>query len=439
MTPLERLLASLSQGNLAWDGGALAFCLLAAYGLCWIAGRRQPPESVWFGRALVDGLLFPLMALAFAYLARIALDDYHRVPLLRIAVPVLLSLAGIRLLARVFMMVFPASAVARAVERTFSWLAWLAVVLWILGLLQPVMAEMESIRFGFGKTRISLLGLVQGVLSSGLVLVLALWISATLERKVLRDAVSDLSLRKAASNAIRALLLLLGFLFALSASGVDLTALSVLGGALGVGIGFGLQKLAANYVSGFVILAERSLRIGDTVRVDGFEGIVADIKTRYTLIRAGDGRASIVPNEKLITERVENLSLADPRMLLTTDISVGYESDPQRVQDLLVEAALGTQRVLADPAPACRLLNFGADGLEFRLLYWIDDPQNGQMNVRSDVNLRVLRALRQANIDIPYPQRVLHVKQATAAFDATMVAPRPAGAAPISSATEAKD
>jgi small-conductance mechanosensitive channel len=357
------------------------------------------------------------------------------VPLLRIAAPVFLSLAGIRLLARVFTLVFPRSTLARATERVFSWLAWIAVVLWILGLLGPVMAEMEAIRFTIGKTQVSLLGIVQGVLSSGLLLVVALWISATLERKVLPDAVSDLSLRKAAGNAVRAGLLLIGFLFALSAAGVDLTALSVLGGAVGVGIGFGLQKLAANYVSGFVILAERSLRIGDTVRVDGFEGIVADIKTRYTLIRAGDGRASIVPNEKLITERVENLSLADPRMLLTSDVSVGYDSDPQHVQQLLTEAALGTQRVLADPEPSARLVAFGADGLEFRLLYWIDDPQNGQLNVRSDVNLRVLRALRQAGIDIPYPQRVVHVKQApgTQAFDATMIAP----AAPTASGTAA--
>jgi small-conductance mechanosensitive channel len=218
-----------------------------------------------------------------------------------------------------------------------------------------------------------------------------------------------------ATNATRAVLLVVGLLVALSAVGVDLTALSVLGGAVGVGLGFGLQKLAANYVSGFVILSERSLRIGDTVRVDGFEGVVADIKTRYTLIRAFNGRASIVPNEKLISERVENLSLTDPRLLLTTDIALGYDSDVALVTQLLEDAALRTQRVLADPAPACKLARFGADGLEFTLLYWIDDPQNGQLNVRSDVNLRVLQALREAGIEIPFPQRVVHLRRAPAA------------------------
>ncbi|RYF35997.1 MAG: mechanosensitive ion channel, partial [Comamonadaceae bacterium] len=183
-----------------------------------------------------------------------------------------------------------------------------------------------------------------------------------------------------------------------------------LGGAIGVGLGFGLQKLAANYVSGFVILFERSLRIGDTVRVDNFEGEVVDIKTRYTLIRSSNGRESIVPNEKLITERIENLSLDDPRVLLTTDVTVGYDSDVDAVQTILVESAAACERVLKDPAPGARLARLGADGLEFSLLFWISDPANGQLNVRSEINLRILKGLQQAGIEIPYPQRVVHLK-----------------------------
>ncbi|MCG2593819.1 mechanosensitive ion channel [Ramlibacter sp. XY19] len=412
LSEFDRLVLDLDQGPTAVDLGTLLACLAVAGGVCWLAGRKRPADSVWFGRAIVDGVLFPLLALALTYVARLVLGQFHHVPLMRLAVAVLLSLAAIRLLARVFTVVFPASRAARLVERIFSWLAWFVAALWILGLLPAAREEMEAIRFNFGaNSSISLLNIVQGVLSSGLVLVLALWISATLERKVLRDNISDLSLRKAAANATRAVLLVVGLLVALSAVGVDLTALSVLGGAVGVGLGFGLQKLAANYVSGFVILSERSLRIGDTVRVDGFEGVVADIKTRYTLIRAANGRASIVPNEKLISERVENLSLTDPRLLLVTDIAVGYDSDPVQVARLMEDAALRTQRVLADPAPAARLAKFGADGLEFQLLYWIDDPQNGQLNVRSDVNVRVLQALRDAGIDIPFPQRVVHLRR----------------------------
>jgi len=410
MTTLDELLRRLAHPGLPAEVAVLAGCLALAFGASWLIGRRHSADSVWFGRATVDGLLFPLLALVLTYSASLVLRGAQSVALLKVALPVLVSLAGIRFIARVFTVVFPRSALARLVERLFSWLAWIAAVLWIVGLLPAVMSELDAIDFAFGKSRVSLLSMVNAVLSAGAVLVIALWISAVLERKVLRDTVSDLSLRKVAANAIRATLLLVGMLFALSAVGVDLTALSVLGGALGVGLGFGLQKLAANYVSGFVILFERSLRIGDTVRVDGFEGIVVDIKTRYTLIRSLSGLESIVPNEKLITERIENLSLADPRVLLATDVTVGYDSDAAQVERLLVQAAAGAQRVLAEPGPAARLARLGADGLEFKLLFWIADPQAGELGVRSEVNLRVLRALREAGIDIPYPQRVVHLR-----------------------------
>lgn len=410
MTELDKLLRDLAQPGVALELVVLAGCLALAFAISWAVGRRQPKDSIWFGRAIFDGVLFPLLALAFTWMARRIVDDYQVVPVLRIAVPVLVSLVGIRFLARVTTVVFPASGMARLVERLFSWLAWMAAVLWIVGLLPDVMREMEEIQFAIGKNKISVLGIVQGVLSSGAVMIAALWLSATLERRVLVDTVSDLSLRKVASNAIRAMLLLVGLLFALSTVGVDLTALSVLGGALGVGLGFGLQKLASNYVSGFVILFERSVRIGDTVRVDSFEGTVVDIKTRYTLIRALNGRESIVPNEKLITERIENLSLADTRVLLSTAVTVGYGSDVDRVGQLLEQCALSCARVLSDPGPGARLARLGADGLEYELLFWIADPANGQLNVRSEINIAILKALRAEGIDIPYPQRVVHLQ-----------------------------
>ena len=408
MSEIDKLVRDLGQPAVAWELAALLGCLGLAFGACWWIGRKQPPDSVWFGRAIVDGLLFPLLALILTYSTLLVLAQRQPVALLKVAVPVLVSLAGIRLLARVFPLVFPHSGVARLVERLFSWLAWIVAVLWIVDLLPTVMKEMEAIHFAFGKSKVSLLGIVQGVLASGLVLVLVLWISAALERRVLRQTVHDLSLRKVATNAIRSVLLLLGLLFALSAVGVDLTAFSVLGGAIGVGVGFGLQKLAANYVSGFVILFERSLRIGDTVKVDNFEGVVTDIKTRYTLIRAPNGREAIVPNEKVITERVENLSLADTRILLSTEVTVGYDSDVDEVQQILCGAAAGCEAVLTDPAPVAHLLKLGPDGLEFSLIYWIDHQLNGQIPVRSQVNLAVLRGLRAAGIDIPFPQRVVH-------------------------------
>lgn len=410
MTELQNLLDDFHNTRIWVELGALLGCIVLAWGVSYLIGRGQPKESVWFGRYTLDGFLFPVLALALVYGARLGVAQVQPVALLKAAVPIFSSLAVIRLFALVLRAVFPTSGGVRLLETVVSWLAWIAAILWIVGLLPTVMSELDKISFAFGKSRVSVRTILEGLVSTSVVLVVVLWISATIESRLLKNHVSDLSMRKVASNVTRSLLLLVGFLFVLSAIGVDLTALSVLGGALGVGLGFGLQKLAANYVSGFVILLERSLRIGDTVKVDGFEGVVSDIKTRYTLIRSSSGREAIVPNEKLITERVENLSLADSRVLLSTTVSVGYDSDVPTVQSILKNAALAADRVLKDPGPAAHLSAFGADGLDFTLWYWIADPQNGQSNVRSEIHIRMLDGLRAANIDIPYPQRVVHVK-----------------------------
>jgi small-conductance mechanosensitive channel len=185
--------------------------------------------------------------------------------------------------------------------------------------------------------------------------------------------------------------------------GIDLTALSVLGGALGVGIGLGLQKLAANYVSGFVILAERALRIGDMVKVGDFEGVITDITTRYTVIRAASGREAIVPNETLITTTVQTLSLADRNVLLSTVVGVDYDTDVQALREPLVAAMRSVSRVLAEPGPAVQLTQFAVDGLELTLYFWIADPENGQGNVRSEVNLAVLERLRREGVGLRRP------------------------------------
>ncbi|GAC1534116.1 MAG: mechanosensitive ion channel [Ramlibacter sp.] len=414
MNPLDQLVQDLGHPGASVELFVLSGCLVLAYLACWAIRRKNATDSVWFGRAIVDGLLFPVLSLAFTYASLRLVQMHQQVVLLRLAVPVLLALVAIRFIARVLTIAFPASGMARLIERLVSWVAWIGTALWVFGVLPAVRSEMDMIQFSFGKSDVSLLSMVDGLFSACIVLVGALWISAVLERQVLRHHVNDLSLRKVTGNAIRAALLVLGVLFALSTAGVDLTALSVLGGALGVGLGFGLQKLAANYVSGFVILFERSLRIGDVVRVDGFEGEVVDIKTRYTLIRALNGRESIVPNEKLISERIENLSLADTRVLVATEVSVSYDSDPQQVQHILVQAAESTPRVLTDPPASARLDKFGPDGLEFHLLFWIADPGNGQGNVRSEVNLAVLTGLREAGIEIPFPQRVVRIRQVEA-------------------------
>ena len=424
MEILDTLLRDLHGSSVRLELGVLAACVALAFAISRQVGRNQPPDSVWIGRRTFDGLLFPLVALVLVYASRLVVAHYQPVFLLRVAVPMLLSLVLIRFTARVLTAAFPASGLVRLVERLVSWLVWVAAVLWILGLLPLVREEMESITLTLGKSSVNLRTLVEGSLSAGLVLVATLWISSTFERRVLNQAIGDLSMRKVAVNVTRSLLVFVGLLFALSAVGVDLTALSVLGGAMGVGLGFGLQKLASNYVSGFVILLERSLRIGDNVRVDGFEGRITDIKTRYTLIRANTGRESIVPNEALITQRVENLSDADLKFNVTTNITVGYDSDVAEVQRILSGAAAAQPRVLTQPAPVAFLVNFAPDGLEFSLNFWISDPAAGSLSLRSAINIAILDGLRAAGIDIPFPQRVLQFKGDLPAM------PTPAGPGP---------
>jgi len=409
---LGALLDSLQRADALIELAVLAACL----GLAWLAvrlarGGTARPSSIWFGERIVDGVLFPALALAFAVAARWALARSGWVDVLavfRLAVPILASLLMIRVAVRVLRVAFPQSHAVRVVERTLSWLVWIALVLWITGLLPLLLEELEAVKWKLGGADVSLRSLLEGVLSAGVVLVAALWISAAIESRLLAGATDNLSVRKIAANAVRALLLLVGLLLALSAAGIPLGALGVLGGAVGVGIGFGLQKLAANYVSGFVILAERSLRIGDMVKVDGFEGRITDINTRYTVVRALNGRESIVPNEMLITQRVENSSLADPKVSINTNVQVAYGTDLDALFPRIVHAVAQVPRVIPDPGPAVQLAGFGADGLDLQVGFWIRDAENGQGNVRSDVNLAILRTLNEAGVEIPYPQRVMH-------------------------------
>lgn len=414
ITDIDDWLTALAKPATLTELATIALCFLLAWGLVWVFRRARgaiDDESILFGARIVDGVLFPLVLLALAYLARAILSQSMNLTLFKIAIPVLVSLAVIRFGVKVLQAAFKTSPLVRLLEQTISWTAWAAMVLWVSGLLPILLEELDQIIWKVGNAKISVLTMIQGALSAGVVLIVALWISQAIESRLLKTATGgELSLRKAVSNATRAILVFVGILIALAVVGIDLTALSVLGGAIGVGIGLGMQKLAANYVSGFVILAERKLRIGDNVKVDGFEGAITDINARYTVIRSLAGRESIVPNEMLVSNRVENLSLADPQVWQSTVVTVAYDSDVELVMRLLTQAALSQPRVLREPAPLIALSNFTPDGLEFTVGYWLADPEKGQLNLRSLINLEVFKLLTTHQIEIPYPQRVLHTK-----------------------------
>jgi small-conductance mechanosensitive channel len=433
---LDAWLSALIQPSALTELAALIGCALLAGLLVWLLARGVShlrhggqDSSILFGRSMVDGVLFPLLLLSLVYAvhAMLLVLKFPQV-LFKVAIPVLLALAVIRLSVKVLQAAFPNAPMMRVLERSVSWLAWALLVLWVSGLLPVILDELDQIKWKIGGSMLSVRTMLEGAVTAGVVLLLALWISAAIENWLLRAATGgELSLRKAVSNATRAVLMFVGLLLALSSVGIDLTALSVLGGAVGVGVGFGLQKLAANYVSGFVMLAERSVRIGDNVRVDTFEGRITDIKARYTVVRAPSGRESIVPNEMFISNRIENLSLTDTNMLQSTVVSVGYDSDEALVMGLLIDAARNQQRVLVEPGPGANLTNFGADGLEFTLNYWIADAENGTQNLRSLVNLAILKSLREHHIEIPYPQRVIRtVASGPAAADSAPIKLTPA-------------
>lgn len=414
ITDIESWLQALARPAAVTELGALAASAVLAGLLAWLLGRgtiQVERRSILFGERIIDGVLFPMLLLCLSLAARAIVAHWVPLTVFKIAIPVLLSLLVIRLGVKLLQATLRETPLVRALERSISWVAWIVMVLWVSGLLPLVLEELDQITWMMGDSRLSVRKLIEGSLTAGLVLIAALWIASAIETRLLRSATGgELSLRMAVSNATRALLLFVGLLIALASVGIDLTALSVLGGAIGVGLGFGLQKLAANYISGFVILAERSMRIGDNVRVDNFEGRITQINARYAVIRSLTGRESIVPNELLITSRVENLSLADALVWQSTVVSVAYDSDVDLVIRLLEQAALNQQRVLREPAPAVALSAFGTDGLEFTVGYWIADPENGTLNLRSLVNLDILRLLREHRIEIPFPQRVIHAR-----------------------------
>jgi small-conductance mechanosensitive channel len=405
---LGELLHGLLQPTALIELGVIAGCLALAWLVVRLVRGPEPQRgSMWFGRGVVDGIFFPLLALLFVLVARWALQTVVPLAVFKLAVPIFISLAVIRLTVRVLRANFSESQLVRVVERSLSWVVWLGVVLWVTGVLPLILQELDAIQWKIGATQVSVRNILEGVVSGVLVLVVALWLSSLLEARLLSGSIGNLGVRKMAANAMRAVLLFVGLMFALSAAGIDLTALGVLGGAVGVGIGFGLQKLAANYVSGFVILAEQSMRIGDLVKVDNFEGRITDISTRYTVIRALNGREAIVPNEMMITQRVENASLADSKMGMNTIVQVAYGTDLQALMPRIAQAVGAVPRVMADPGPGVLLSNFAADGLELTIGFWIADPENGQGNVRSDVNLAILQLFDDLQVEIPFPQRVL--------------------------------
>lgn len=374
--------------------------------------HRAVPLQDSQGRSL-HSMMWPIAAFAILALARMVFLKWQPAPLLTLALPVVGSLALVRLvfylLRRVFMRNGNAGNFLLAFERLFAALVWIGLAVHLTGLLPDLIAYLERTSIPTGRSRTSLLVIIQAVASIGATLIFALWLGAVLEERLMKFSTIHSSARLVMARAGRASLILIAILLSLSLAGIDLTVLSVFGGALGVGIGLGLQKIVSSYVSGFVILLERSLTVGDMVSVATFYGQVTQINTRYTVIRSLDGIETVVPNDILISGAVQNHSLSDRKLRVATQVTVAYETDVEMLLSKLVDLVRGIPRICQDPAPHALLTGFGLNGLEVELGFWIEDPENGKGNLLSLVNCLIWRVLNEEKIGIPHSQHEIRM------------------------------
>ena len=408
----------LHDSSLLLQIGVIALCIGLGWGLARLlrpafASGDVQQRVMRMGVESFTKVLSPLLVLMLIAIAKPILARWHHVNLLRVAIPLIASFVVVRLgfyvLRRIFARGNRVGSVLLMFEKVFAALVWIGVALYITGLWPDLVQMLEETVIPLGRYQASLLAILQALVFIAVTVIAALWAGTMLEERLMKMETMHSSMRVVLARVGRAFLILIAVLVSLSLVGIDLTVLSVFGGALGVGLGLGLQKIVSNYVSGFVILLERSLAIGDIVTVDKYAGKVTQINTRYTILRGVDGVESVVPNEMLVSGAVQNYSLTDRSIKLTSRITVGYQTDVEQLIPLLEQVMASVDRVSATPAPQAMLINFGADGLELEVGFWIVDPESGRTNVLSDVNRAIWKMLQAHQIELPYPQREIRL------------------------------
>ncbi len=414
ITPIDfgRLQVALGTSRGVAEHALTLLCVAAG----WLIDRRiEQAREARREQARLPGsfvrLAFPLVALALTYGASLAWGRFIGPPLfLAIATPVLLALAVIRMVAYGLRRLFPSQSWLPAWEVAIGTTIWGLALLYFLGVLPEIAAGLDELVLPIGKTQVSLLTIFKGVAVVLVTLVVTLWISGLIEQRLALASQLDPNLRALLGKFVRAVLIVVALRIALQTIGFDLTLLTVFGGALGVGIGLGLQKLASNYIAGFTILLDRSIRIGDMITVDNRTGVVSKATSRYVVVRSADGVEAIVPNETLVTTTVLNHSYTSPDIRLAVQVQVAYDSAVDKALALLVDLALREPRVLRGPlAPQAFLVGFADSGITLELGVWINDPQAGQLNLRSALNRAILREFAANGIAIPFPQREVRI------------------------------
>ena len=410
---LQDLLEDISNPRILWQALAIVAAVLVGLLLARLIRRSWLHEDDNAGairRLGVEGfgrVLAPLLITGGVWLAKGILSQYQNVHLLAVALPLFASMALIRivfyLLRRVFARRGPLGTALQTFEKILALLVWVGVALYLTGQWPDILHFLEHRKIPLGKNEASLLAILQAVTSVVVLMMLALWAGAALEERLMRLEGMHSSLRVVLARMGLAVLILVSVLVSLGLVGLDLTVLSVFGGALGVGLGLGMQRIASNYVSGFIILFERSLSIGDPITVDKYAGRVARINTRYTVLQAPDGTQTLLPNEMLITGVVMNQSGTNRAVRLNTKITVAYDSDLNEVMALLARQADEVERVVAEPAPSVQLNAFGPHGYELELGFSIVDAEKGSGSVISAVNRNIHALVHAGTIRLGLP------------------------------------
>lgn len=409
---LADLLSDIREPGVFWQALAIAASIVLGWTLARLVvaqvARRRGEAVDSTAERRFSRVLGPLLTLGVLALARLALANYQHVNILTVAVPLAASIVVIRtvffLLRRVFARGSDQLGAAFVLfEKLFALGVWAAVALYITGLWPDVVHYLEHTTLPIGRSRVTLAVMLQAAASVVVLLMLALWAGAALDERLMAVQGLNMSLRVVLARVSRALLIVVAVLVSLSMVGIDLTVLSVFGGALGVGIGLGMQKIASNYVSGFVILLDRSLSIGDMITVDRYTGVVSHINARYTVLKGLDGVDTVLPNEMLISSVVQNQTLSNRRIRGSTVLTVAYGSDLDAVIALLTSVTVGVPRVLEEPAPGVGLNSFKPEGIELELGFWIIDPESGRGGVVSEINKRIYKLVEAGDIKLALP------------------------------------
>jgi small-conductance mechanosensitive channel len=408
------LWADLQSVKILWQVGVLAACIAVG----WLLSRRYdrrvlghvPTDATQaLGIGSMQRLLFPLSALVLVLIAKSVLRYWQSTHLLNVAAALLLAMALIRISIYVMRHTFAPSPWLRASERWISWLAWIGVAIYLTGLWPFIRDALLDIDFSVGKQKFSLLLVLESSLWIIATLMIALWLGRLAESRLMNATSLQINLRVMFSKLVQVLLLLAAFLIALPAVGIDLTVLSVFGGMLGVGIGFGLQKIAANYISGFIILMDRSVSLGDVVTIGENSGTLTKMTARYIVVRGPGGLEALIPNETIITSTVINHSFSDRRVQITLKMQVAYATDLDAARNIMVNVAKNNPRALQSPAPNALITGFADSGINLELGVWVDDPEKGVAHLRSELYAGIWRAFREQGIEIPFPQREVRV------------------------------